>query len=103
MKVETCQFVLLSELLEGVRDDAQAQIVGEGFGISFGDANRTLVDADTIYDRIEEIAIPEDGNEDDLEWVEDEGGRPTAYELELVGKRIESLPDKAQTYVDLEN
>ena len=96
MKVETCQFVTVSDFLEGVRDIAVDEIFSD-FNVSFGDANRIMVDADTIWERVEELSRYED---DDLT---EEDGRPTAYELQLIEGRIESLPNKGQTYVDLEN
>lgn len=83
MQIETCSFVKASELLEGLTEVSES--ISNSGNVTWGDANRTLYTADTLYDAANERLSVD--SEEMMRFLE----------------KINSLPKKFQTYVDMEN
>jgi hypothetical protein len=81
VSVQTCQFVLASDLFAGLPECHWA--LSASGNITFGDANRTLVTAGRILEAVT-------------------GAVPKRQFKSLQG-RITKLPEGDKTYVDLEN
>jgi DUF1009 family protein len=81
IRLQRCKFVLGSDLFEGLEHQEDLQeTLNSNSNITWGDANRTLIVASRILEALD--------------------GEKGADELK---KRVKALPEKAQTYVDLEN
>jgi len=85
MKTHKCQFILASDLFKGL-ENLWAAFADSSPPFSWGDNNRTLVTAEAILNHCD--------NTDSL------AGLRSVATLRL---RIANLPQKGQTYVDLEN
>ncbi len=84
MKVHVAKFVLASDLFGGM-DSLHEALSDSDPPFSWGDNNRSLVTAETIWRHL-------DG--------EDIGAESARQKLR---RRIESLPEQYNTYVDMEN
>ena len=80
-KLETCKFVRASVVFEGLAEAWAALSQKDNLPFSWGDNNRSLVDADTIVTELEQVDNP---------GVQ-------------VKKALARLRKLGQTYVDLEN
>lgn len=90
MRVETCKFVKWSDLMVDIPEEAKTSFEEWiGRNITWGDANKTLVDLGHIYDLVDEDSGSED--DPDCKWSNE------------IKARIESIPEYHQVYVDLEN
>ena len=83
--IQSCKFVLASDLFAGLTEDYW-DAVSNSSNISFGDANRSLFTAQRIVDELSPAA-----------------GLFISPDFAELKKRINRLPKKLRTYVDLEN
>ena len=81
-----CSFVLASDFFRGNGlSQAYSEVSNrEGWGFTYGDANRTLIDPDYVVEKMTEAL---DGDFDD--------------ELEEIRRRVAELPEGC--YIDFEN
>jgi len=82
MKAKTCEFVLASVVFEGLPEAWSALASRDNLPFSWGDNNRSLVDAETIADELQQVENSEGGQ---------------------LKKALARLRKLGQTYVDLEN
>jgi hypothetical protein len=90
MKKKTAEFVDATDLFEGC-DKAWDYFCDSDPDCSWGNNNRTLVTADTIFDALHDF----DGD------VEDEEEEELGRQIDTVLERVKELGD--DFYVDLEN
>jgi len=85
VRIQSCKFVLASDLFKGLPEELW-DAISSSSNITFGDANRTLFTAQRIVDELSS-----------------EAGLFISPDFAELKKRINRLPQKLRTYVDLEN
>lgn len=86
MKIQTCEFVTVSDVFRGLPLAREAFIESNHHSCSWGDNNRSLITPDVIIDA--------------LEQANDGTNAKESKQIKAACKRLEKL---GQTYVDLEN
>lgn len=79
-----CSFVLASDLFKDLSGLYEQVGDSDGWGFTFGDAPRTLVDPETVFQAVQEHA--------DDDWDDD---------LAELKRRLDELPEGC--YIDFEN
>jgi hypothetical protein len=83
MKIQSCRFVLASDLFDEL-DELWNAIACSDPDFTWGDNNRSLVTAEVLLDHCDSNGVE-------------------SPQLDSLRQRVKTLPDGNQTYVDLEN
>lgn len=91
-KIKSCSFIELSDIVPAEWRDWFYTAISENAPFSWGDNNRTLVTASSLYDHIDDALF-------DAEEVHDEEGENTKEYNQF----LSMLAGLGETYIDLEN
>jgi hypothetical protein len=98
MNIQTCRFVNVTDIFEGFPKLKKKFDEGDNYDFSWGDNNRSMIDAQTLRDALENADgvnyEPEEGETVDADTV-------TNVEWDEFCARLDALPD--DVYIDLEN